>query len=65
MVEVVDPTPDPKIIKHKSCTNCGVRLAYLPIDIKSRTGTDYSGGSDGSTWIVCPSCNANVILRSW
>lgn len=64
-VRIVDPTPDPKVEKFVSCKQCGARLAYVPLDVKSYNGKDYSGGADGHDYILCPCCNLKVILRSW
>ena len=64
-VRIVDPTPDPKVEKLVSCKNCGARLAYVPNDVLTRNGKDYSGGADGEDYIICPVCNKKHILRSW
>lgn len=64
-VRVIDEKPDPSVVKHAICKHCGVKLEYLPIDVKSVNGTDYSGGPDGCEFIECPKCNNQVILRSW
>jgi DNA-directed RNA polymerase subunit RPC12/RpoP len=65
MVKVIDETPDPKIVKQISCQACGVRLEYVPIEILTRSGHDYSGGPDGEDYIICPKCKSKVIIRSW
>lgn len=44
---------------------CGAIIEYTRQDVKSYSGTDYSGGSDGSEWIDCPGCGQQIILRSW
>ena len=64
-VKVVKKKPDPSVIKRTVCGNCGATLEYVPKDVKERNGTDYSGGSDGEKYIVCPECNEKVILESW
>lgn len=64
-VKVIDAAPDPKVVKRISCQNCGARLEYTPIDVKRRSGTDYSGGPDGAEWVDCPNCGKNVIIRAW
>lgn len=65
VVRIVDPTPDPEVLKKISCRNCGARLVYTPNDVKERNGTDYGGGPDGEEYVVCPSCNKRAIIRSW
>lgn len=64
-VRVIDPTPDPEVVKRISCHNCGARLEYVPNDVQEYNGRDYGGGPDGQTWIDCPKCSKKVILSSW
>lgn len=65
MVRIVDDGPDPSVVEHVVCRCCGARLEYVPNDVKTRHGHDYSGGPDGSEWIDCPKCSKQVVLRSW
>lgn len=65
MVRVVDPSPDPEVIKKISCRQCGVRLEYTPSSVKRYSGKDYGGGPDGKEWIDCPNCSSEVITNSW
>lgn len=51
--------------KSYSEPGCGAIIAYNRTDIKEYHGKDYSGGSDGREWIVCPNCQKQIILRSW
>lgn len=52
--------------KQAVCNNgCGATVAYVPNDVKSWHGTDYSGGPDGEEWIVCPGCGEKITLRRW
>lgn len=44
---------------------CGAIIEYTKNDVKSYSGTDYGGGSDGREWIVCPGCGGDITLRSW
>jgi hypothetical protein len=64
-VRIVDETPDPQIVKYVSCRNCGVRLEYVPNDVRSYHGTDISGGPDGLEWVDCPKCSGRAVIRSW
>lgn len=64
-VRIIEERPDPNVVKQVVCRNCGVKLEYLPIDVKEYSGTDYSGGPDGHRWIDCPKCSKKVILESW
>jgi RNase P subunit RPR2 len=57
MVKIVDPGPDPSVVKRRVCTNCGAVLEYVPRDIQHRSVTDYTGDSDVVYFIVCPQCN--------
>lgn len=63
MVKVVGEAPE--AVKKATCRNCAAKLEYTQSEVKRREGVDYSGGSDGQEWIVCPRCNGNVVLRSW
>ncbi len=64
-VKIIDPTPDPEIVKRVSCGHCGARLEYTPNDVRAHHGTDYGGGPDGCEWVVCPNCNKDAVIRSW
>lgn len=64
-VKIVDETPDPDVVKRISCRNCGARLEYVPADVKTRNGTDYTGSADGEEYIDCPKCGKRAIIRCW
>jgi len=64
MAHVVE-RPNPDDYKKVKCHNCKCKIAYLPLEVKSYHGTDYSGGPDGRTWIVCPECGKDITLKSW
>lgn len=64
-VRIVEEKPDPSVVKQAICRSCGVKVEYLPIDIKSRHGTDYGGGPDGAEWVDCPKCQKQIVLKSW
>jgi hypothetical protein len=61
-VNVVNPEPDPKIVRHVTCRRCGTHLSYLPVDIQKRDYRDYSGVSDTHYWIACPTCREQVTV---
>ncbi len=44
---------------------CGAIVEYTQSDIKTYSGKDYSGGSDGREWVDCPGCSKQYVLRSW
>lgn len=48
-----------------TCRGCGAIIQYTTYEVQSYSGKDYSGGSDGREWIVCPNCGTPIILRSW
>ena len=64
-VRIVDPNPDPEVVKNVVCKHCGVKLEYVPNDVKSRHGTDIGGGPDGQEWVDCPNCSQKAVIRSW
>jgi uncharacterized protein with PIN domain len=61
-VRVIDPGPDPSVVKKAVCSNCGARLEYVPNDVKDKVVGDYGGGSDVYHWIDCPQCSKAVYL---
>ena len=65
MVTIVNKEPDKSVLKEIVCGNCGVTLSYVPREVQSYHGTDYSGGSDGQEWVDCPNCNEKAIIKSW
>lgn len=56
---------DKNLYKQITCKNCASILEYVNNEVKRYDGVDYSGGADGKEWIKCPSCNKQVIIRSW
>ena len=54
---------DPESKRRVTCRNCGSVLEYLPIDIESRTVTDYTGDSEIVRFIRCPVCKKEVIVK--
>jgi len=64
-IRIVDDKPDESVVKRIVCRECGVKLEYLPIDVRRYEGKDYSGGPDGAEWIDCPQCNNEVVLKRW
>lgn len=61
-VRVIDPTPDPKVVKRVSCGNCGARLEYVPRDVESKL-VSCMGDTDTVSYIVCPQCQDHVSVR--
>ena len=59
MVQVVGKAD---IAKRKTCWNCASILEYLPIDIISHSNTDYTGCTDITKIINCPSCGKHVTV---
>ena len=64
-IKIIDETPDPSVVKRIVCRNCGVKLEYTPNDVKTRNGTDYTGGADGDNYIDCPKCGKRAVINSW
>lgn len=64
-IKVVDPEPDPKVVRNVTCRECGSRLEYLPIDVQKRDYKDYDGGSDTYYWIDCPTCRKQVTVSPY
>jgi hypothetical protein len=64
-VQIVDPNPQPDVIKYVVYYNCGCKLSYVPNDVKERHGRDYSGSAECTRYIKCAKCNKEVVLESW
>lgn len=64
-VKVVNPEPDPKVVRNATCLQCGSRLEYLPIDVQQKNHRDYSGVSDTHYWIDCPTCHNQVTVNPY
>lgn len=62
-VKIVNIVPDASVVKEVICRNCGVKLSYVPNDVKSEVHTDYGGGRDTYKHIDCPNCNKKVTVR--
>ena len=63
MIRVIGEVPE--MVKKTTCRHCAAQLEYTLNEVKKYEGKDYSGGSDGREWIVCPRCGSDVTLRSW
>lgn len=63
MVRIIGVAPEE--LKNCICRNCASVLEYANSDLRKWSGRDYSGGSAGRTWIVCPKCNEEITINSW
>jgi len=63
MIKVIGNDPD--VVKRCTCKNCATILEYTQSDVDTHHGKDYSGGSDGYEYILCPVCWKEVILKAW
>jgi ribosomal protein S27E len=55
-VKIIDPIPSKEVVKEVLCKMCGVKLSYVPFDVKyhdSEYSSDYS-------YIKCPNCKEEV-----
>ena len=64
-IEIIDETPDPKVVRETVCTSCGVRLRYLKPDVTTETRKDYTGSSDDYYSIACPKCKEKLSVKAW
>lgn len=58
-VEIINPEPDPSVVKEVVCKGCGVRLRYVPNDVQF---VSYRDG-DYKHYITCPKCNKEVNVK--
>jgi len=49
-----------KTVIHK---DCGAKIGYYEIEVKSKTVTDYGGGSDIVYYLICPNCGEEIRMR--
>jgi len=59
-IKIIEEKPDASVVKQAICRNCGVKLEYVPADIKWNTYSDYGGGSDTVGHIGCPKCREAI-----
>lgn len=36
MIRIIDEKPDASVVKNVICRNCGVKLEYVPADVKEK-----------------------------
>ena len=53
---------DIKAVKRVTCYNCSSILEYTDNDTTKETRTDYSGGSDIYTTLLCPECTNTITI---
>ena len=63
-VKVVETKPDPSVVKHIICKNCGAKLEYVPNDVKTKHYT-CMGEPSGSEYVKCPNCGKDATVREW
>ena len=62
-VRIIDPNPDPSVVRRAVCGNCGVKVEYTPQDLKEDYHSDYLGDRDYYKYVGCPSCGKQIIHR--
>jgi predicted RNA-binding Zn-ribbon protein involved in translation (DUF1610 family) len=55
-IKIIRKSPDKKVVKRCTCSNCGALLEYTPNDVTFKTYRDYGGGSDTYAEFNCPNC---------
>lgn len=60
---MVSTIPHASVVKEVICSNCGSTLQYVPNDVKSRMHSDYTGCTEIVTYIECPVCSKEIIVR--
>ena len=63
MIRIIDEKPDPSVVKNVICKNCGVKLEYVPADVKEKMYRDIDGSGEMHRWINCPNCNKEITVR--
>ena len=65
MVRIISAAPHPSVVREVICKHCGATLEYVPADIKEKTISDYTGGTDILYFIKCPSCGTNISVKKY
>lgn len=60
-VRIIDPTPDPSVVRRAVCKSCGVKVEYTPNDLKEDYHSDYLGDKDYYKYVDCPACAKQII----
>jgi len=60
-MKIVDYTPK-EVTKRKVCSECGVELEYVPIDVKRGSHLELDGHSSSYEYIICPNCGRRVTI---
>lgn len=63
MIRIIDEKPDASVIKNAICRNCGVKLEFVPADVKEKYYRDIDGSGDTERWIDCPRCSNRISVR--
>jgi len=61
-IKIIDEKPSPQVAKQTVCTNCGVRLEYVPSDTRTEIRRDYTGDADSYRVIDCPKCKHKLTV---
>lgn len=62
-ITVINAGPHQSVVKEVICKNCGATLQYTPNDVKRETVTDYGGGIEVLSSIICPLCSKSVGVK--
>lgn len=59
-IRVIEDKPDPAVVKNVICQSCGVKLEYVPIDVRSQL-RDFDDSRED--FIICLKCERKIILN--
>jgi Zn finger protein HypA/HybF involved in hydrogenase expression len=62
-IRIVEEKPDPSVLKRVICRNCGVKLEYVPLDVKSKRVQSFDE-TETIHWIECPKCQNHVSVKA-
>ncbi len=62
-IRIINPEPDPSVIRICVCRKCGVKLEYVPLDIQKTLNYDYTGDYDEWFFIQCPKCSEKIQVK--
>lgn len=56
---------DDQAKKRITCRNCASVLEYVPAEERRDYSTDYTGGKDYFSYVICPCCGKQVVTRGY
>lgn len=56
---------DNSVVKRTTCRNCSSVLEYTPSEEQRDYSTDYTGGKDYYSYVMCPCGGKQVVTKNY